>query len=199
MSLEAPDEARPAGPLGPGTLALVVGPSGAGKDALIAGAREILADDPRFVFPERVVTRAPHATESHGSMTAAQFLDAMRAGRFALTWQAHGLSYGVPASIDGAIAEGRTVIVNGSRTIAADARRRYARASLILVDCPVEVRAARIAARGRETGDDIDARLSRGVAAFDATGADVRIDNAGALADGVRALVRALESLSRIA
>ena len=41
-----------------GTLFLVVGPSGAGKDSLIAGAAKALAGDPRFVFPSRLLTKS---------------------------------------------------------------------------------------------------------------------------------------------
>ena len=44
-------------PPGRGTLALVVGPSGAGKDALIDGARHHFAGDPRYSFPRRLITR----------------------------------------------------------------------------------------------------------------------------------------------
>ncbi len=197
MSLEAQGTGSTAARLGPGALALVVGPSGAGKDALIAGARKLMTEDSRFMFPERVITRSPHGAEDHGSLSEADFAEAARQGCFAFTWQAHGLYYGVPASIDQAIRDGGTVIVNGSRTIGGTARQRYANVSLILVECPLNIRAARLALRGRESEAGIHARLARTVSAFDPAAVDVRINNSGSLADGVRALAAALTSLSR--
>ena len=41
----------------PGVLVLVVGPSGAGKDSLLAAAQHVLAGNTGFVFPTRDVTR----------------------------------------------------------------------------------------------------------------------------------------------
>ncbi len=48
-----------------GRLVVVVGPSGAGKDTLIARARVRLAGDPTIVFPLRLVTRTASAAEDH--------------------------------------------------------------------------------------------------------------------------------------
>lgn len=197
MSFEAQEAGRAVARIGPGVLALVVGASGAGKDALIAGARTILTHDLRFVFSERTITRPPHDAENHASLSDAEFDQAAREGRFALAWEAHGLRYGVTASIDEIIRGGRTVVVNGSRTISGMARQRYARACLILVECPPGIRAARLALRGREARAGIEARLMRSVMTFDPADADVRIDNSGSLAEGVRALVEALRSLPR--
>jgi ribose 1,5-bisphosphokinase len=66
---------------------LVVGPSGAGKDTVLAYARQHLAGYEHVVFPRRVITRPPGPGEDYESVTEAEF--ATR--RFALSWAAHGL------------------------------------------------------------------------------------------------------------
>jgi ribose 1,5-bisphosphokinase len=196
VSLESPEPWSDAARIGPGALTLVVGASGVGKDALIAGARDCLSADPRFAFPERTITRPSSEAEHHASLSESAFSTAALYGRFALTWEAHGLLYGVPADIDDIIRHGHTVIVNGSRTICATARRRYARVCIILIECPPNIRAARLALRGREAEASIETRLAREVAAFDPADADVRIDNSGDLALATRALIEALKSLT---
>lgn len=174
-------------PIGPGRLVLVVGPSGAGKDTLIELARAALRDDPSVVFPRRVVTRAASAAEAHDSMSADAFERAVRAGAFALTWDAHGLRYGIPAGIDADIRAGRTVVCNVSRTIIAAARRRYAAVVVALVTAPPELLAARLAARARGSDGEIAQRLARGDALADVA-ADYVIANTGAPEAGAEAL-----------
>ena len=182
--------------LGPGTLVLVVGPSGVGKDALIAGARDALRDDPRMVFVPRHITRPPHASEAFVSLTEADFHAGQARGDYALSWSAHGLSYAIPRLLDAEIGKGRVALFNASRTVIDAARARYARVRVVLVDCPIEVRADRIAARGREARSDVATRLARRVDGFEASAADVVIDNSGPLQDGVARLVAALREIA---
>lgn len=185
--------------IGPGGLALVVGPSGAGKDALISGARARLQSDPTFVFAQRVITRPAHAAEAHIPMSVADFAEAERQGAFALSWLAHGVRYGIPADVDSDVRNGRLVVVNVSRTIIAEARSRYERAPIVLVDCAIEIRAERLAVRGRERTDEILSRLRRKVDGFDHDAAEFMVDNGGTLDVGVDRLVAVLGAIAESA
>lgn len=143
----------------------MVGPSGAGKDSLLAAARERLAGDSHFVFPRRVVTRPPGAVgEDYESVSPEQFLAEEKNGAFALAWRAHGFAYGVRKDILDALTEGRSVVANVSRTVAGYARSRFADVRVIEVTAPLSVLAHRLAARGRESETEIKARLLRATA-----------------------------------
>lgn len=142
-------------------LVAVVGPSGAGKDTLMGLARARLADDARFVFARRAITRAAEAGgEDHRALHEAAFVAERDAGGFALWWAAHGLHYGIPRAIEDDMAAGRVVVANLSRGVLADAAVRY-RLRVLVITAPVAVLAARLAARGREDAADIAARLAR--------------------------------------
>ena len=169
-------------------LVLVVGPSGAGKDTLIEAAHAALADDPRFVFVRRVVTRhAVTALEDHATMDEAAFTVALMRGDFALHWEAHGLRYGIPATIDADLDAGRVVVANGSRAAIPAAREKYPDCVVLLVTADRTVRAARLAARGRESAEDVRARLEREGIELSPDVERIAIDNSGALADSVAA------------
>ncbi|MEM7178754.1 MAG: phosphonate metabolism protein/1,5-bisphosphokinase (PRPP-forming) PhnN [Pseudomonadota bacterium] len=142
-----------------GQLIAVVGPSGAGKDTLIEGAR---AARPDLKLVRRVITRPESAGgEDFEGISAADFQRRLERGDFAIHWAAHGLFYGIPAQIDDWLAEGATVLFNGSRAALGVARERYPGMGVLLVTAPVGVLAQRLATRGRETAADIAARLAR--------------------------------------
>ena len=142
-------------------LVAVVGPSGAGKDTLMAGARARLGPDPRFRFVRRAITRPASAGgEDHEPMDRDAFLRLRDSGGFALWWEAHGLLYGIPRGVEADLARGRCVVANMSRGALAEANSRYP--LLVLeITAPPAVLAARLAARGREDPDRIAERLAR--------------------------------------
>ena len=156
----------------PGPLVLVVGPSGSGKDTLIDAARRALAGDPGVVFPRRDITRPAEAGgEDHAPVAVDEFRARRTAGAYALSWEAHGLGYGVSAGVLDDLAEGRTVVVNVSRGVI-DEARRLARVRVLSLTVPADVLRQRLAARGREGAADIEARVAR-AEAFSVTGRDV--------------------------
>jgi phosphonate metabolism protein PhnN/1,5-bisphosphokinase (PRPP-forming) len=175
-------------------LVLVVGPSGAGKDTLINAAKLALAGDARFVFPRRAVTRPAMAElEDHDSVTPEQFALHEANGDYALTWEAHGLKYGLPASIRDDIAMGRVVVMNGSRAMVPIARETLPGTVVVLVGASPQVRAQRLARRGRETAAQISARLAREVD-VDIPNA-ILVDNSGELEQGKARFLAGLRSL----
>lgn len=138
----------------------VVGPSGAGKDTLIEGA---LRARPGLRLVRRVITRPTEAGgEDFEGVTPEEFASRKARGDFALDWDAHGLSYGIPT---GQVGGAGDVIFNGSRAALIRAQAVFPDLRVIVVTAPPEVLAERLAARGRETASDIAVRLDR--AGFD--------------------------------
>jgi len=168
--------------IGPGRLVLVVGPSGAGKDTLIGIAKRQCADDARVTFPRRVVTRPSSQFEDNLAMTPAEFGAALGQGAFALHWQAHDHAYGIPRQIDDDIRSGKTVVLNVSRTIISEARRRYRNVTVVLITAPADVLAQRVAARQRASDTSVAERVQR-ASLKDITMPDIVISNVGS-ADG---------------
>ena len=144
-----------------GQFFFVVGPSGAGKDSLISGLRPQL-DPTAFVFARRVITRTAQVeAEDHDSCTEAEFLQREQEGQFLITWQAHGLRYGLPASLRDELDRGVHVVANGSRQMIQALQSRVPSLRVIEVTAPVSVLRERLQGRQRESAPDIEARLQR--------------------------------------
>jgi phosphonate metabolism protein PhnN/1,5-bisphosphokinase (PRPP-forming) len=179
-------------------LILVVGPSGAGKDALMDGARHRLAEGGRFHFARRVVTRpAVSGGEDHSSVTPQQFAIIEQAGGFLLAWAAHGLAYGIPSVIEGLRRDGVAVVANVSRGVVDAARRDLMPVGVVLVTAPPELLAARLARRGRESAADVQGRLHRPAPPLPAGDGVCTVANDSTLAAGVDRFVAALLTLHR--
>lgn len=172
-----------------GMLMAVVGPSGVGKDSVIGHAHRALEGDSRVMFVRRVVTRLSDGhTEAHDSLTPEAFAQARYTGAFAVTWEAHGLSYGLPRLSLDHVAGGGVAIANGSRAALGAIRAAFPAVMTVGITARPEVIAHRLAARGRETAQEASRRIRRS-ALLGSSAVDVEIDNSGALADAGESLL----------
>nr|WP_321463478.1 phosphonate metabolism protein/1,5-bisphosphokinase (PRPP-forming) PhnN [uncultured Cohaesibacter sp.] len=181
-----------------GTFILLVGPSGSGKDSLLAYAREQLAQDRRILFVRRCITReAGDPSEDHLSMSVTDFQRAEMQGQFVISWGAHGLYYGLPASMLDHLQGGGVAIANGSRKTIPLLKERFARLKVINLTVEPEILARRLAKRGRESAEEIELRLARTreISSDGLFGEDtIHLDNSGDLSRAGAALVALLRS-----
>lgn len=147
-----------------GVLICVVGPSGAGKDALISAARARFGRDPRFFFPVRFISRAVTPDEAHIPMAQADCEAMLARGGFFLGWRAHDALYGLPAEIACRLRAGQAVVVNISRAAIPAAQAKWPRLHVVHVTVAPDVLRRRLVARGRDSAEEIEARLSRAIA-----------------------------------
>ena len=176
-----------------GVLIAVVGPSGVGKDSLLGGAQETL---PNVHFLQRTITRPADAGgESHQAVSEDEFRALRDRQTFLFHWQAHGLFYGIPMDAKNLVLNGHTVVFNGSRHALADQRELWPELKIIWVTADPELRAERLAARGREEGADIRNRLAIADAEIPADAA--LVENNATLEEGVRRMTDAIRRLDR--
>lgn len=176
-----------------GCWVMVFGPSGAGKDSVIAWTQATLAGEPRVRFARRIVTRASHPGSEHDELSPAAMQALHRNGGLAWHWEAHGCAYGIGAAYAGDVADGRVVVVNGSRAhVATLAGRGDVRR--VLVTAPQDVLQSRLAARGRDDAAGVAARVIRN-ASLAPPAADHVIHNVRDLATSGAALRRYLLEL----
>jgi ribose 1,5-bisphosphokinase len=167
-------------PIRHGVFVAVVGPSGAGKDTVIAYARDSFADDVGVDFVRRVITRpSDAASEDHDTLEDAAFEEAENASAFAISWSAHGLRYGLPARLDETIASGHVAVANVSRGAIALLKARYANVIVVEITASADILAQRLAARGRESRGEVLARLARSAELGGSIAGATTIDNSG--------------------
>lgn len=173
-----------------GRLIAVVGPSGVGKDSVMAGLQ---AARPALDIARRVITRAPElGGEVFDPVTDADFVAARDRGEFVLHWGAHGLFYGIPVGVQAQVAAGQEVLANLSRGILGLAMARFATLTVLQLTASVATLSMRLSGRGRERATEIAARLGRSVDVLP-EGLDLTtVSNDGPLADTVAAALAAL-------
>jgi ribose 1,5-bisphosphokinase len=178
-----------------GRLIAVVGPSGVGKDSLLEFARNRLAGAQQIRFVRRTITRpAGSGGETHDAMAEDEFRELERKGGFAVSWHAHGLSYGIPVAVKDFVDAGGVAVANGSRHAMARFASAFTKLTVVSITAKPEVLAARLRKRGRESDVEIERRLNRGDTPFPGFGEVIAIDNSGSLEVAGNQLVAVIEA-----
>ena len=192
---------------------LSMGPSGAGKDTLLMGARQKLEDEhesapdaPRVAFLRRLVTREPHqCTDLEISVSEREFQESADADMYALSWWAHGTSYAIARDeLERGLADRKRLVLNVSRTVVDRVIKEYSVGRgvdvfCLHITCSDPTLISRLMARGREPLEQIHARLERARRLVPSGPHVLTIYNESSVDDGVRRVLHALrygESLS---
>ena len=179
-----------------GPLVYVMGPSGAGKDSVMARARGLLPPGAPVFFAHRYITRpAEVGGENHVALSRAEFALRREHGLFAFDWEAHGNLYGIGREIEAWRDANLTVVVSGSREHFMTADGIDGDTHPVLITAPAERLAERLVARGREDSSAAAKRLGRGEAYAITDSRLVTIVNDGVLDAAAQAFVSLLARL----
>ena len=178
-----------------GQLVYVMGASGSGKDSLLQALRPRLRGVP-VAFARRYITRPLSAKgERHIAVSPERFEAMAASGEFVMDWRSHGLRYGIGKGVETTLAHGGMVLMNGSREYLPEALRRFPSLVPVLVEVDASVLRARLLARGREPGGDIEERIARASMPAEYPDGVLRIDNSGELAESTAAFYRMVARL----
>ncbi|MEM7295732.1 MAG: phosphonate metabolism protein/1,5-bisphosphokinase (PRPP-forming) PhnN [Pseudomonadota bacterium] len=176
-----------------GRLIAVVGPSGVGKDSVMWGIHGAV---PEMHLVQRVITRAPELSgEDYRSVSVATFQNMADSGDFAVHWRAHGLSYGIPSAVANHTRQGTDCLANFSRKALRDAARVFQRLLVLNITAKPETLAKRLKARGRETAQEIAARLAEAEKQIPGGMPVIHLSNDGPLEETVSRALNFLQPL----
>ena len=154
----------------------------------------LVAFRPDFGLVRRVITRPPELGGEDYDAVSEDAFERMRAmGAFCIDWRAHGLRYGIPDSVRLRIAKGEQLLVNLSRDVLGEVASVFPGFTVLNVIASRETLAARLSARGRESGEDIARRLDRASRPLPPGLTVLTVSNDGALEDAVDAAIALLQ------
>jgi ribose 1,5-bisphosphokinase len=143
-------------------LIYVVGPSGAGKDSLLNWLRGHLPSTDRIHWARRTIDRPPSTEgEVHESVSSEGFKQLLDTQQLAMHWSANALQYGIRHSELSPHPQDSWIFVNGSRAHIPVAAMNFPELTVLHITAQPEVLHQRLLARGRESLEAIEQRLSR--------------------------------------
>lgn len=172
-----------------GTLFLIAGPAGSGKQALVDAVIENRPD----------IRRAPlivSAQNSHngcvvGSVTPDHFLYLMRRDTFALQWDSDGIRYGLTHDATRQLRDGQSLIVYCDIFVIDKARELYPNVRAVYITARMDVLRRRLASMAYGSDAEIDMHLAQSDRLRPRDETIVTVDTSDSIAAGARALMAA--------
>lgn len=149
--------------------------------------------DPRIILARRVITRTSDAGgEDFDGVTQEEFAAREAAGDFILSWRAHGLHYAIPKKVQELLEAEKDVLANVSRRVLSLAHEQFERFEVVNLGADIAILAQRLALRGRESEEQIAARLERVAPPLPPNVQAWNIDNSGTVEQTVQAVMARL-------
>ena len=180
-----------------GKWVFICGPSGVGKDSVIAWAVKALASQSDIVFARRLITRAAQPASDHDAIDEHDFLRLQQSGGLRWCWQAHGFHYGISQHYASHVGAGAIVVINGSRSHV-DGLPASPDVKRVEITASPEAIASRLTERGRDTQQEVQQRLARNSSLEETAPKrlDLHINNDGELSDAGSILATYLAALA---
>ena len=143
-------------------LLYVVGPSGAGKDALINRLREIPGLNSKIYFVKRQVDRPSHdSSPMDVFLSADDFVKAIESQSMAMNWCANQHQYGVKLSELKIALTYPLALINGSRAYCLEVKKMYPQVEVVHITARESIIKERLMSRNRENATEIENRIHR--------------------------------------
>jgi guanylate kinase len=166
-----------------GTLYLIVGASGSGKDTLIQHTTRIIG---RVFVPIKYCTRKPRQGEMQGREYRFVSERQFRKLKLFTKYEVYGASYGVGTKLLQELSKGYDVFLNISNRLTGEIKARYPRTKVVYVFVSLDKLKERILMRRREDEKSIAERLERARENLNFIGnADFIVNNNGTVRESV--------------
>lgn len=180
------------------SLIYVMGPSGAGKTRVIDYARCKIDGSLPIVFAHRYITRPlGRDSENYVMLSVHEFALRKAHGLFVFDWAAYGFNYGIGVEIKSWLAQGLSVVIDGSRAHFVSRKLDVGKIVPVLMTVGRDELRRRLTAREREDAQAIEERLQRADKFTPADLSLVTIDNSGPVEQAGEAFTAILTEQAR--
>lgn len=173
-----------------GTLYLIVGPTGSGKQALVDAVLQSRPDIRRAPL----IVSAPNNQNmcAVGAISPERFLDLMRRGAFALQWDCDGVRYGLTHESTRQLEDGQSLILCGDTLLIEKAREVYPTVRVIYITARMDILRRRLTSMAYGSDVEIDMHLAQSERMRPKDREIVTVDTSDSIAAGAKALMGAL-------